>query len=439
MNIVRWNYRTAFIRCALLLAAGITLQFMAGSIDSGFLRYPWGLVLAVNYAYLIVLAYSLSGRYKWLRTLWDWKACLSSATSLLFMVIVFGLVRQDGAEDGLAGSLGLSSMRSSYAFCIMLFYFMTALGIRSVAELDRLFRMIRSRRSSSGAWDWFSFIRKSAVAVFHICVFLVLLSGMFGSGDKVRCRLTAHEGVPVGMAVDMEGTDIGLPFILVLKEFSIDEYPPKLFVCDRYGGPLSREFLSAGTDGSAAHIDGWAISADTVLLSAGKMPDAAVYRSLDHVGAMPAVFVRATEMSTGEQRSGWVSCGSHIFPSQSLQLDEGKSIVMPYPEARRYLSEVTVSMKNGNEKSYSIEVNHPARIGSWRIYQSGYDTERGRWSDVSILECVRDPWYRVIHMALWLMLAAAVILAVAAGAARLSGNAGKSGSAQTDTYKEEDL
>ena len=200
MNIVRWNYRTAFIRCALLLAAGTTLQFMAGSIDSGFMRYPWGLVLAVNYAYLIVLAYSLSGRYKWLRTLWDWKACLSSAASLLFMVIVFGLVRQDGAEDGLAGSLGLSSMRSSYAFCIMLFYFMTALGIRSVAELDRLFRMIRSRRSSSGAWDWFSFIRKSAVAVFHICVFLVLLSGMFGSGDKVRCRLTAHEGVPVGMA-----------------------------------------------------------------------------------------------------------------------------------------------------------------------------------------------------------------------------------------------
>ena len=414
---------------------GTTLQLAFGDVPAHLLHWPWNAVIAANYLYLLVLAFAFSDRSRFLRTLWDDRACVSSMVSVLVMTIVYGLVRQDGSHDGLTGVLGFTRMSSSWPFCLILFHFMTSLGIRSVSEAVSIVHIGRHCRNGSWRFPLRSIARTAA----HISLYVLIFSGMFGSGDKVRCRLTAHEGVPVGMAVDKEGTDIGLPFILVLKEFSIDEYPPKLFVRDRHGGTLSREFLSAGTDGSAAHIDGWTISADTVLLSAGKMPDAAAYRSLDHVGAMPAVFVRATEMSTGEQRSGWVSCGSHIFPSQSLQLDEGKSIVMPYPEARRYLSEVTVSMKNGNEKSCSIEVNHPARIGSWRIYQSGYDTERGRWSDVSILECVRDPWYPVIHMALWLMLAAAVILAAAAGAARLSGNAGKSGSVQTDTYKEEDL
>ena len=100
------NYRTSFLRCALLIAAGTTLQFMTGGIDSGFLHYPWGLVLAVNYVYLLILAYSFSSRYRWLRTLWDDRACISSSVTLLLLVIVFGLVRQDGSENGPAGVLG---------------------------------------------------------------------------------------------------------------------------------------------------------------------------------------------------------------------------------------------------------------------------------------------------------------------------------------------
>ena len=87
---------------------GTTLQLAFGNIPAHLLHWPWNAVLAANYLYLLVLAYSLSGRYRWLRTLWDRKSCIASLASVLALIIVYGLVRQDGSNDGPAGVLGLT-------------------------------------------------------------------------------------------------------------------------------------------------------------------------------------------------------------------------------------------------------------------------------------------------------------------------------------------
>ncbi len=416
---LHWNYRTAFLRCALLVAVGTTLHFVAGPASGGILHYPWSLVLAINYVYLLVVAWSYSGRYRWLRTLWDGKACVSSASVLLFLVLLSGLFRQDGDTDGLAGRLGIREMRSAWAFILVLFYFMTALGIRAVSEIAALFRIAPAQVPAAGASSIPYVFRKLSVACIHTGVFIVLAAGMFGSGDKIRCRLTAHQGVPEGMAVTDEGKRTGLPFTVLLKEFSIDEYPPKLFVRDMRSGTLSEEFLSAGSRGAETAIDGWTFSADSVLDMAGRLPGSPDYTAMEHVGAVPAVYVSAENGATGESRSGWVSCGSHIFAASVLDLGNGRAVVMQYPEARRYLSKVTLTGRDGRNRDVDIEVNHPARMGSWRIYQSGYDTAKGKWSTVSVLECVKDPWYGVIQAALWMILAGGVAMSVVAGSGKL--------------------
>ena len=63
-------------------------------------------------------------------------------------------------------------------------------------------------------------------------------------------------------------------------------------------------------------------------------------------------------------------------------------------------------MEENEKEQVEIAVNHPADIGFWKIYQSGYDSSRGRWSTTSVLECVKDAWYVPIQIALWLILAA---------------------------------
>lgn len=100
-----WGYKRAFLRCALLFVVGTTLQLAIGDIDSSWLRYPWGLILAVNYLYLLVVAYVLRDKWRWLRQLADDKACISSLASLGVMVIIFGLTRQDPLREGWVGAM----------------------------------------------------------------------------------------------------------------------------------------------------------------------------------------------------------------------------------------------------------------------------------------------------------------------------------------------
>ena len=92
------------------------------------------------------------------------------------------------------------------------------------------------------------------------------------------------------------------------------------------------------------------------------------------------------------------------YPSQVVVVD-GQEMVMLRREIKKFLSRVAVTDEDGTEE-VEILVNHPARIGAWRIYQSGYDSSRGKESTISILECVKDGWYPAIHVAMWLILIA---------------------------------
>lgn len=396
-----WGYKRAFLRCALLFVVGTTLQLAVGDIDSSLLHYPWGLILAVNYLYLLVVAYAMRNRWRWLRQLGDDKACLSSLAAFGAIVIVFGLTRQDPAREGLVGALGFSRMTSSWPFNLLLFYFMTTLGIRTVSDIHHL----RDRRM--------------AAVLTHLGVFVLLVAGTFGSGDTVRCMVTTRVGTPVSIGRDDSGHEVRLPFALTLDDFSIEEYPPKLYLLDTRRESSSREFLSVEADGAEAVIGDWRIRAEHSLDMAGRLPEESDWRAMKHVGAAPAVYASAENTVTGERFSGWVSCGSHIFEPSYLMLDDGMAVAMPRREAKRYLSRVNIMEEGGIRRDVEIEVNHPARVGSWRVYQVGYDTSKGRWSDTSVLECIRDPWYGAAHLALWMLLAAGVVMFVTAGGRRI--------------------
>ena len=396
-----WGYKRAFLRCALLFVVGTTLQLAVGDIDSSLLHYPWGLILAVNYLYLLVVAYAMRNRWRWLRQLGDDKACLSSLAAFGAIVIVFGLTRQDPAREGLVGALGFSRMTSSWPFNLLLFYFMTTLGIRTVSDIHHM----RDRRM--------------AAVLTHLGVFVLLVAGTFGSGDTVRCMVTTRVGTPVSIGRDDAGHEVRLPFALTLDDFSIEEYPPKLYLLDTRRESSSREFLSVEADGAEAVIGDWRIRAEHSLDMAGRLPEESDWRAMKHVGAAPAVYASAENTVTGERFSGWVSCGSHIFEPSYLMLDDGMAVAMPRREAKRYLSRVNIMEEGGIRRDVEIEVNHPARVGSWRVYQVGYDTSKGRWSDTSVLECIRDPWYGAAHLALWMLLAAGVVMFVTAGGRRI--------------------
>ena len=395
------------MRCLLLFAVGIVLQCVVGDFDNGFLRYPWGLILAVNYLYLLVLLHFQRDKWRWVNRLSDHYASVSALGSMVLMTIIFGLTRQDASTEGVVGLLGFSRMTSSWPFNLLLFYFTTTVGLAVVDDLHH--------------WRQ----RGLAAMMSHLAVFVVLTCGMFGSADKMRVTVNAHLERPVAEGIDSKGVSQTLPFAITLKEFAMEEYPPKLYLLDTRQESSSEDFFLVEEATSEGEIDGWQLRVERVIDMAGRMPDSEEWIEMVHTGAAPAVYLKATNSATGESYSGWVSCGSHIFEPSYLRLGERYAVAMPRRDAKRYLSRVDVEYMTGERQRFDIEVNHPARIGAWRIYQVGYDTARGRWSSVSVLECVKDGWYSAIHIALWLMLSAGVVMFVTAGGRSLSRKGGE--------------
>ena len=393
---LQWGYKRAFGRCALLFVAGTALQMIFGDLNNEFLRYPWGLIIALNYLYLLVLIHFQKHRWKWLGQLADHYACTSALASMVVMTIIFGLTRQDPASEGIVGMLGFSRMTSSWAFNLLLLYFTTTTGLAVMAAV-----------------------------LSHAAVFVVLVAGIFGSGDKLRVSVTLQKGQPSHWGISREGEQVDLPFVLTLDEFRMEEYAPKLYILDAMTEQSSRDFLSVEQAGDKATIDGWHLTAVENLDMAGHMPDSDEYRAMEHVGAAPAVYVRARNLRTGVEREGWVSCGSFVFEPSYLFLDDRLAVAMPRREAKHYLSRIQVVEEDGAHHNFDIEVNHPARVGAWRIYQMGYDTQRGRWSEISVVECVRDGWYSAVHIALWTMLVAGVVMFLTAGGRKVTAKQGK--------------
>ncbi|MBR5483365.1 MAG: cytochrome c biogenesis protein ResB [Alistipes sp.] len=394
---LQWGYKRAFLRCLLLFVVGVVLQCVVGDFDNGFLRYPWGLILAVNYLYLLILLHFQRDKWRWVNRLSDHYASVSALGSMVLITIIFGLTRQDTSTEGVVGLLGFSRMTSSWPFNLLLFYFTTTIGLSVVDDLHH--------------WRQ----RKLAAMMSHVAVFVVLTCGMFGSADKMRITVNAHLERPVAEGVDANGVSHALPFAITLKEFVMEEYPPKLYLLDTCSETSSQEFLSVDDASVEGEIEGWYLKVERMYDMAGRMPESSEWRDMLHTGAAPAVYLSATNSATGESYVGWVSCGSHIFEPSYLFLGERYAIAMPRRDAKRYLSRVDVEQMSGERARFDIEVNHPARIGAWRIYQVGYDTARGRWSSVSVLECVKDGWYSAINIALWLMLAAGVVMFITAG------------------------
>ena len=182
---------------------------------------------------------------------------------------------------------------------------------------------------------------------------------------------------------------------------------------DPAAGTSSEEFISIEKDLNGGEVGGWKINVLEYIDSAGKVSDADKYVAMNHVGATSAVLVEAFGPE-GKRSMGWVSCGSHIFPASILTLDSTHALAMPPREAASYLSDVKIESSK-DVREHEIRVNHPASVGSWKIYQVSYDKERGRWSTITILECVKDGWYPIVQVAFWIILAAGAAMAFSAG------------------------
>ena len=395
-----WSYKEGLVIGAGLLVIGILLQMAVGAIHWSLFACPVNVIVLMVYIIALVTMHLLRKRVYLFGWLSHYSAAVSSLIWVVGMTVIMGLIRQAPSGHASNDILGFSQMISSWTFVLLYFWMVTALGL-TILRASFPFRIGR-----------LSFLLN------HVGLFVALITATLGNVDMQRLKMTTRMGNAEWRATDDKGKLIELPLAIELKDFTIDEYPPKLMLIDNETGGVLPEkspvhFLLENGVSEGSLLD-WDLFVEQSIPMAASVATENTLKFTDFhsMGATYAVHLKAVNRKNKQTKEGWVSCGSFLFPYKALRLDSLTSLVMPEREPQRFASEVKVYTQEGTIMESTIEVNRPMEIAGWKIYQLSYDESKGRWSDISVFELVRDPWLPVVYAGIIMMMLGAICLFV---------------------------
>ena len=403
-----WNLKEGFLIGTGLIVCGLVLQFSVGPIEWKAFAYPVNLLMAVLIVLGILLAYALRSRSYAIRFMGSYAAAIPALVYTVILTAIMGLTRQVADGQEAVDFFGITHMLSFWPFVLIYVYIAIILGLVILQHLTH-----------------FKWKRDIPFLLNHLGLFIVLLSATLGNADMQRLTMTVTKEQPEWRAIDNQGYVKELPIAIQLNDFTIDEYPPKLLLVDHTtgqalpaGNPVSvvADSAEADAEGYIGTLGEWRVKLlESIDMAAPQViGDSTTYVSWEQSGATSAVRVSLTSTKTGQQIEGWVTCGSYRFPYKLLPVTNLVSLAMAEREPQRYTSNVEVLTVSGEHYQTDIQVNKPFEVEGWKVYQLNYDIERGRWSEISVLELVRDPWLPVVYTGIIMMLLGAVCMFVLA-------------------------
>jgi hypothetical protein len=387
-----WSYREGTMVTAAILLVGFALQAAGGGTVLRVAAFPWNLVAGLVFLALLISAFVLWQKHPAMKWLGGVKAALPAILGFTFLVLLMGFVKQDvEPKSALVRLLGLTHLVKTWPFILINLYLMILLGVVTLKRLTP-----------------FS-LKNAGFFLNHFGLFLVLFSTALGSSDMQRLRMNCYEDQTEWRAVDNSGKTVELPVAIKLLNFTIDEFRPKVTIIDNQSGQIAEQKGKVQfelLDRNVLDLFGYHVEVEQFFESSGKVGDA--YFPVNEPGSAPSAKVKLTK--DGTEISGWVCSGSYVNQPEALKLNETHSLVMLPAEPRKFSSELHIQTKGGKNIKTTIEVNRPFKVDGWTIYQLSYNTEMGRWSNLSVLELVRDPWLPVVYFGIFLMMAGAGFL-----------------------------
>ncbi|WP_231496726.1 cytochrome c biogenesis protein ResB [Prevotella sp. 10(H)] len=375
-----WRYRESIAFVGGIILIGFILQLLVGNFSFYLLQAPVNLIVG-GIIILLLILFSFARKsflYKWLSGV-PFSVTLIGA--IMVLSLIMGLtpqvVRINPHDSDIFTILGFRQVTSSWPFVLMYLLLLFSLGALIIRRLQAF--------------------RKQDYAFYfnHIGLWVLLFAAGLGAADMKRYVMHVQEG-EVEWRVYSENKDVlELSIAIQLNDFDMEEYAPKLTVIDRESGepqPMSKpDYYQIDEKRREGRLNGWDIELKEYIHQAIRNSDS-TYQEVPMPGSSPAAKVLAKNIATGDIREGWVCGGNKAQLYMTLPLDSQYCIVMTQPEPKRFLSDIKVFMEDGNETETILEVNKPLRIGSWTIYQYGYDNQAGRMSAYSSMELVYDPW-----------------------------------------------
>lgn len=392
----KWGYRQSFLVAGGLLIAGCVAGILTQGKSIPLLHWPYNIIAGIVLLNLLVILHLSAGKTRIIKWLSSVPAAIASLSLLTFLVLLLGFIPQNAPDASeLIKYLGFSNITRSWVFALAQLFFLTTLG------------MVTLRRATP-------FNRKSiGFLLNHAGLWITVTAATLGAGDLKRLYMNLEEGADyTNVAFDQSGNAYQLKVALKLIDFQMETYPPKLVLFNPQTGNIQQgkgpSFVLT-EEHTESHILGWQITVQEFLPDAFSKEDTMYYAN-ESVGAAPAAYISITHKTDSSLHEGWVSSGSMMVPPAYIDISPQLSLAMLQPEAKKYSSEIEYITKELEQGQLQIEVNKPKTVNGWRIYQSGYDSAMGKWSRLSVVELVNDPWLPVVYTGIFMMLAGAIYL-----------------------------
>lgn len=388
-----WGYAESFFIGIGLMVTGFFLEVFVASETAFTLSYPFNLYFLIGYILVLFVLYKWFSTTQLIRWLTKVPASISSIVLVTLLVMIMGIIPQIPSENNIINNLGLNRITSNWAFLLIIFQFLTCLGLISIKRILQF------------KWSNFGFILN------HTGLFLALIAGILGTGDLQRLSINVNENKANFIATDANRNEVELPFAIYLKDFLIDEYNPKLALVDNKNGSIAHndgKNLYLVEKGENYYFLNFEVKIDDFLPNAIRF--GMHYEAVNEIGSPPAAKISVKNIENDSIQTAWISSGSFRYPYESLKISEDYSVVMTIPEVKKFSSDIDILTKDGERISTVLEVNKPFKHNGWKIYQLSYDDKMGKWSDLSVIELVKDPWLPIIYIGIFMMIAGAIYM-----------------------------
>jgi hypothetical protein len=390
------NYRQGFLIALIIAIVGMLFEWLALGKGAGLPSWPMNLYIGVSFAFILIFIHVFYSDLKIVRWLSRVPASISSIVLFTILTLIMGLTIQNDPDASLFMKYtGLSHVRNSYVFLLSGMFLLTTLGLVIIRRLNS-----------------FSY-KNIGFALNHLGLWIIVLAGSLGAGDLTRLNIYANKNKPVWYGFTADRKAVEIPFSINLLDFDIKEFPPKIAYIESETMRLPEihlpENFSLIEEGKKMDISGWEIIVDEFIMYAGKDSSGNYIASADTF-SYPVARISAKHKENGSVKSGWISSGGMKKQPVFLNLDENYALAMTRPEPKEYSSRMEITNAKGEVDTTIIAVNNPLKIDGWSLYQLSYDEKMGKWSTLSVIEAIRDPWLPIIYLGIFMVLAGAIYL-----------------------------
>lgn len=380
--VLPWKYPESFLIAFALFLASLGIEFITGT-KAPKVSCPANLILIVLLANLSLLLY-LSSRK---RAVFKWFYSVPASIAAIALFVVPSLLMALIPQKPTNSLFFLYNVTSSWTYTIGVVFFLIILGTVTIKRITKLSK------------------RNVGFFLNHFGLWLSIASAHLGAGDIQKLNMYLEEGKTTWYGFGNDNKTEELNFAIKLRDFSIEEYPAKIAFVESTTGELIKQnnkpLMIDPHEDLQFNYKNFDLKIEKLLMSS-----APVMNRFEPVLGMGATqSLKIQKFYNEKVDTFWISSPSILYRQEMYQIDSNTTMLMTKPEAKRFLSEITIYEKNGAVYDSIIEVNKPIKIAGWKIYQTSYDESMGRWSTQSTLELVNDPWLLSVYLGFFLLIA----------------------------------